>query len=138
MNAARDRMHDDDHRYLTGTEIDSLLDVPDEAPDPPALPRAAPNCGNWRAYCRSCQSAAAKFCSRHGSTSFPGRKLRVVSVSLNGSSRRSCNWPRNIAWLAAARAQENDAGWAVEIESYRQGMLLRMVQQPSAFPVCAT
>ena len=34
MNAARDRMHDDDHRYLTGTEIDSLLDVPDEAPDP--------------------------------------------------------------------------------------------------------
>ena len=33
MNAARDRMHDDDHRYLTGTEIDSLLDVP-QAPDP--------------------------------------------------------------------------------------------------------
>lgn len=34
MNAARDRLHGDDHRHLAAAEIDSLLDVPDEAPDP--------------------------------------------------------------------------------------------------------
>ena len=34
MNAARDRMQGDDHRYLAAAEIDSLLDVPDVAPDP--------------------------------------------------------------------------------------------------------
>jgi RNA polymerase sigma factor (sigma-70 family) len=40
MNAARDRMHDDDRRYLASAEIDGLLDVPDEAPDPARVAEA--------------------------------------------------------------------------------------------------
>lgn len=40
MNAARDRMHGDDHRYLASAEIDSLLDIPDEAPDPARVAEA--------------------------------------------------------------------------------------------------
>ncbi len=33
MNAARDRMRDASSRYLSKAEVDSLLDIPDEAPD---------------------------------------------------------------------------------------------------------
>ena len=40
MNAARDRMHGDDRRYLASAEIDSLLDVADEAPDPARVAEA--------------------------------------------------------------------------------------------------
>jgi RNA polymerase sigma-70 factor (ECF subfamily) len=34
MNAARDRMREANSRYLSAAEVDSLLDIPDEAPAP--------------------------------------------------------------------------------------------------------
>ena len=40
MNAARDRMDDPDNRHLSPTEINSLLDVPDDAPDPARIVEA--------------------------------------------------------------------------------------------------
>lgn len=34
MNAARDRMRGASARYLSGAEVENLLEIPDEAPDP--------------------------------------------------------------------------------------------------------
>ena len=45
MNAARDRMRNIDDRTLSAAEIDSLLDIPDEAPGPEQI---AEGQSDWR------------------------------------------------------------------------------------------